>query len=242
MANRSEVSWENDNWLSQLLKKPCMRPSQKPTDSDTSVADPNLPGFYAIKTKTAHHDIVRDLFHKKFNLIDLHIAFHLEGPLDSQALTTTRGLTIHRAERQHIPLLQSIAVESFSDSRFHRDPHISNGLADKVWQQWTNDAVEDKDRIVLFAQRDQNICGFISLRPCSDGCVSIDLFGVAKKFRREGVGELLIRSISSFAGRPAGILLETEVSNTSALNFYGRLGFKTNSLFSIFHFHRNEPS
>lgn len=237
-ARHSEVQWTTDDWLSRLLETPCLRVSRKLADGDVSIAPPDAPGFYSIKAPTDNHGLVRDLFDKKFSLIDLHISLRLDGDLAELPSANIGRSTICLAERQHIPSLQSIAVECFGNSRFHRDPHIVLGLADQVWRQWINDAVEDTGRVVLVAQRYQQICGFISLRPMPDGFVSIDLFAVGQQFRRGRIGESLIGSVFSFAKKPAGILCETETWNTPALNFYGRLGFTSSSLSSIFHFHK----
>lgn len=238
-ANSVELSWAVDDWLSRALNRTCLRAARKATSDDMSIPLPEVPGFYSIKVPTDNHDLVRDLYARKFNLYELHVALRFQADPVDFSRANSDGAQVSVAERQQIPSLQAIAVECFGNSRFHRDAHIEREFADKVWEQWVNDAVNDANRIVLVAHSGQQIFGFISLRPLSASLVSIDLFAVAAQFRRGRIGELLTSSVTAIARSPVEIVCETEAWNAPALNFYGKLGFTSGSLYSIFHFHKS---
>lgn len=75
---------------------------------------------------------------------------------------------------------------------------------------------------------ERSAIGFVLAR-FADGCAELDLLniGVAPKFRKRGVGELLLRELINEAcrRRTRAIWLEVRESNAAAISFYLKNGF-----------------
>ncbi len=232
---RASVHWKSDDWLARILGMPCFRPVSRVSAEERSILHPALPGFYSIKTPTSNHRLAAELFKARFTVMDLHIELEseIDGALVSRASSQAK-VAIARASQ--LEALQAISVAAFGESRFHRDGRIAPARADEVWRKWVADAMDDDQRIVLSAERDGAPVGFISLRKQNDGTTSIDLLASAASARRTGVGEALLAAAADSSGT---IVCETETWNTQALNFYGRHGFRTGALYSVFHHHHS---
>lgn len=80
--------------------------------------------------------------------------------------------------------------------------------------------------INLKATADNTIIGFISVEEnLFDPTSNVNTVGVSPNFRRQGVGEALMRTIESRVRRPT-IQLCVRISNQEAIDLYQKLGYR----------------
>ena len=101
-----------------------------------------------------------------------------------------------------------------------------------------------QDQSVIFLAIDENEkgAGFTQLYPSFTSVgmkrlwVLNDLF-VHEDFRRMGLGEQLIEKARQLARETnaSGLMLETEVSNTSAQGLYDKMGFKRSDAYYVYY-------
>lgn len=97
-------------------------------------------------------------------------------------------------------------------------------------QPWSENAfitaLQSKDNILLVAERDSGIIGYICMYVVLDEG-EITNVAVAQSSRGDGVGSLIMREAFGCAAK-AGvqrIVLEVRVSNTPAIGLYKKMGF-----------------
>ena len=131
-------------------------------------------------------------------------------------MQTDRSLNLRPAHR-------SEAAQLATMSRLQ----IEHGLS---WR-WTTarirKQIKDTDSTVLVASIDGVIAGF-SIMQFEDSQARLFLLAVEPKARRNGIGSALVRSLEQAcisAGVPS-IRLEVRASNSAAIEFYTRLGYR----------------
>lgn len=95
--------------------------------------------------------------------------------------------------------------------------------------QWPKESYEQAHspgQIVLIAERDAQVCGFLVFRIAGDEAEILNT-AVDRTYRRKGTGTLLLKTaISEAQARNVkSIYLEVRESNSAAIAFYGRHGF-----------------
>lgn len=109
-----------------------------------------------------------------------------------------------------------IAKDSFSQDRFHSDPRISKGLADKIKSRWISENLSGKRNSVTLVYRNpknSNVLAFSSLLINNDSLV-IDLIAVSSNFRKKGIGSELVKASQSMASlRNLPLMVGTQEKN-----------------------------
>lgn len=122
-------------------------------------------------------------------------------------------IVIRRVKAEDILPVISLAYESLSE---RYDPVVFSTFFESFPQGF------------LVAVNKQQIIGFIVAIPIDISTLKIVLFSVKQKFRNQMVGSSLLTSLiekmKNFDIR--GIELEVKTSNTSAISFYEKHGFK----------------
>lgn len=85
-----------------------------------------------------------------------------------------------------------------------------------------NDVEQNNRAYYYVCEIDAKVVGFISSW-VNDNTMILN-FGVLKEYRRQGIGDLLLKKVFDVA--QGDITLEVRVSNTNAINFYKKRGFK----------------
>ncbi|MGN0587807.1 MAG: ribosomal protein S18-alanine N-acetyltransferase [Oscillospiraceae bacterium] len=84
--------------------------------------------------------------------------------------------------------------------------------------------------VFLAAERDGVICGFLTASSVLDE-VNINNVAVLSEYRRNGIGEKLLRALEEqVSGFAAVINLEVRESNLPAISLYKKLGYAQNGL------------
>ena len=136
-----------------------------------------------------------------------------------------------------------IAEDAFSYSRFHTDPLLKALNGDKVHIKWLENAFDKPDKYFLTVKEKGSCVGYILFSMnYKDKSARIELIAVSSSFRRQSVGEGMIRKLKAFLAEKGmeSILVGTQLNNTPAINFYHKCGFYETSLNSIYHLWNGE--
>lgn len=132
-----------------------------------------------------------------------------------------------------------IARKSFNYSRFFNDPNLPIKQARNIYLHWTECAFEQENKYFAISEREGNVAGYILFSFNWDSSV-IELIAVDEKFQGQKVGRSLIHKMKSFVIDQGiqKIKVGTQVNNTSAAQFYTKMGFKYVSCGSMYHLWR----
>jgi ribosomal protein S18 acetylase RimI-like enzyme len=130
-----------------------------------------------------------------------------------------------------------IAKDSFLQDRFHSDPRISKGLADKIKSRWISDNLSRKRNSMTLVYRNpknSKVSAFSSLLINNDSLV-IDLIAVSSNFRKNGIGSELVKASQLMASlRNLPLIVGTQEEN-HANELYRNNNF--NLIHEIFVYH-----
>ncbi|HBG92146.1 MAG: hypothetical protein A2X54_03480 [Nitrospirae bacterium GWF2_44_13] len=131
---------------------------------------------------------------------------------------------IREATGKDSPMLKTTVRGLFKDSRFYNDPFFTKKEADKVYQAWVENSVEDKTIKVFVAEKS----GFITCKRLSKNRGDIPHIGVIPKSQGKGIGtSLMHRALKWFKENGVNTAtVRTQANNSIAMNFYKKLGFE----------------
>jgi ribosomal protein S18 acetylase RimI-like enzyme len=130
--------------------------------------------------------------------------------------------------------LPDLSAIPFPESRFNRDTHFPADRVERLYAQWIESLLDS----TLVAECDGATAGYVSLS--GTPAARIVLIAVAERFRRTGIGGLLISSAKVW-GRAAGfteLTVVTQGENDAALRLYQSAGFRPVSRELWFHWWR----
>lgn len=128
--------------------------------------------------------------------------------------------------------LQRIARESFfSGTHYHGDPHLSSRDSTRLHEVWVTNALCGTDADVWVAAKSGHVAGFITVQCPSrtkEKSTTIGLVAVSRRFRRQGVGSALLRTVFQWARsrKLHWLNVGTEGTNLPAANLYENFGFR----------------
>jgi len=146
------------------------------------------------------------------------------------------GVVVRQARESDIPALADLAANGFLYDRFHNDPLLADGVADRVHAAWLGNAVRGRTGSgVLCAEVDGVPAGFFILALDEEAGVHLGatigtlvLITVDPAVRRRGVA--LALSLGSVAWlRDRGAVrfeVGTQLANVPAANVYLKAGFR----------------
>lgn len=126
-----------------------------------------------------------------------------------------------------------IAGEVFNVTRYYHDPVIPKEKADNIYKEWVKNTMHGKFGDVILVWEEKNkILGLITL----DKKGQIPLIGVSKNARGKGIGRELVESSLNMFGDWGikKIIVETQMTNISALRLYESCGFKITDSYLTF--------
>ena len=171
---------------------------------------------------------VRALAEAGFYVTDVNVTF-AAATADIQAARGEVAVMEARPDQQEAVL--DIAGTAFRYSRFHLDPLLRAGLADRIKREWIRSYFQKArgDRL-LVALVDDRPAGFLAAlvadRP-EETVAVIDLIGVARDRQGRGVGRALVAAFAEcYRGRCPRSEVGTQIANLPSLAFYEGLGFR----------------
>ncbi len=146
------------------------------------------------------------------------------------------GVIIRDAAESDIPELAALAARGFVYDRFHNDPLLAEGVADRVHAAWLENAVRGKTGSgVVCAEVDGKPGGFFIValdtdaeRHFGESVGTLVLITVDRAYRRRGVAlALSLGAAAWLKERGAGRFeVGTQLANVPAANVYLKAGFR----------------
>jgi len=134
-------------------------------------------------------------------------------------------------------VVSSVSEHSFTYSRFHLDPAISNNLADKVKTAWAaNYFAGQRGDAMVVAEDQGKVAGFLQLLFQGDVLV-IDLIAVDPARRKMGLAHDMIAFARCNLPGFRLFRVGTQVSNVPSIRLYEKLGFRVVKSQYILHRH-----
>jgi len=143
--------------------------------------------------------------------------------------------------------LLSIAATSFRTSRFHTDPRLEGGVADRIKRDWVASylAGDRGERLLVATDEQGQPAGFLAELAGSDddgarAVLVIDLVAVAPQAQGAGLGRQLVsRFVADARDRGELLRVGTQAVNPRGVRFYERLGFEVEGFTHHLHAHLN---
>lgn len=172
--------------------------------------------------------VVKALQLSGFYLSDIGVTWHLDADntfreIEDKDTFLDLAESIRIAKEYNIPSLQKMITSLFTTSRFYDDPFFSRHEANKLYRKWIENSITGKAADIVFFI--PNI-GLITCLVKNDQG-EIALIGVKKSARGRGIGVLLLKTALEWFLKNDiyCITARTQLKNTSAMNFYRKLGF-----------------
>ncbi len=175
-----------------------------------------------------------------FRLVDVRLTLSkvLTAEVNRLEKARANNVNIRPACLTDIAKLCEIASQCHRNTRFYFDANFPNEKCDNFYALWIERSCEDFADIVLVAELDKRITGYITCKICRDKLSGqIGLFGVAEKQRGCGVGGKLVdNALKWFHSRRIEIVtVVTQSCNVDAQRLYQRYGFVTRSVGLWYH-------
>ncbi|MDM7991990.1 MAG: GNAT family N-acetyltransferase [Candidatus Fermentibacter sp.] len=144
---------------------------------------------------------------------------------------------VRRAIPSDIPLLEDLATENHTSSRFFVDPGFGRKRASAMFSYWMRKCFSDPRCTLLVAGDAGRPGGYCAVRDRAGEGV-IELLGVAPGNRSAGLGKALVSAASRILGDAgvAHVSVVTQAGTAGAMGFYERLGFVTDRMGIWFHY------
>jgi dTDP-4-amino-4,6-dideoxy-D-galactose acyltransferase len=185
----------------------------------------------------SHDDSVRLAERAGFHLVDVRLVFAKNlGKADGG--TSDRGrVSLRRWHEGDFGALESIAGESYRDTRFWFDRNFPRERVVALYQEWVARSCRGFADEVLVAETDQGVAGFVTCHVDAGDKGRIGLLGVRSEAQGRGVGTQLVAAAATYCvGRGAGRLeVATQGRNLAAQRLYQRSGFVTASMHLWYH-------
>ena len=146
------------------------------------------------------------------------------------------GLTaVREAVKDDADAVAWIGERAFQYDRFHKDPKISNQIADSLKREWARNAVLGRaDKVYIYEDRD-GLHGFCACM-LARNCVLVDLIAVRPESRGRGIGGILLDKVClSYRPNLLEIYVGTQLDNQTSLNMYIGRGFEHVTQQETFH-------
>jgi ribosomal protein S18 acetylase RimI-like enzyme len=116
---------------------------------------------------------------------------------------------------------------SFSFTRFHSDPRISEGQADALWTAYIRNYKLSPSHHMLIARYKGEIAGAVLICEDMNHAVAYLYFvAVLEEYRGKGIGSALVRHAARMFAT-SDLMTGTQIKNVPAMNFYIKNGFSS---------------
>lgn len=147
-------------------------------------------------------------------------------------------LEVQTAKDGDLTNLMEIARTAFSNERFHLDPRIPNGVADKRYVQWVRSCLNHPtQKLLRISERDETIGLFITQESLTLKKVEWLLTAISPSLQGLGYGKRVWRTMLSFYQSKGTQTISTTISarNSRVLNLYSQLQFRFGDPEMTFH-------
>jgi GNAT superfamily N-acetyltransferase len=135
--------------------------------------------------------------------------------------------------------LQAIARASFTGffGHYHADPRLDPAAATEGYVEWASSALADAASVVLVAETEGRLSGFLTSKKLDAKTWEIVLNGVAPEFQRRGIYAALFSEFGCLARAQGAseILVWTQLANLAPQKVWTRAGLALDSALYTFH-------
>jgi GNAT superfamily N-acetyltransferase len=223
---------KHDFWLSEQLECSAFHLSDFKHFSEDNFPEGNY--FIDAKVKIEDRLHLKNLIELGFELIETNIQLK-RPPQYLNIPSPTCRFAVPKDRTQ----IETIAMSSFTKSRFHVDPKISLSKANLIKKNWVSNFFNGvRGKWLVVSEVDNEVFGFTQILETSSTEIIIDLIAVDEKKRGQGIGQQMI----SYANKNCGnsnvvIKVGTQLINADSIRFYERLGFLFDSASDVYHCH-----
>lgn len=122
---------------------------------------------------------------------------------------------------------------------------VARIAADSLAEAWSEDAfekeIENPSATVFVAVIDDEVVSFGGVQIVLDEAYITNI-AVKKEYRRQGVGEALLKAIINYCADCSFVTLEVRVSNEAAIKLYEKSGFVSQGIRKNFYSHPTEDA
>jgi ribosomal protein S18 acetylase RimI-like enzyme len=170
------------------------------------------------------------------------VAVTLARPPVAAAPAGAPACDLAPAGPEHRDGVLAIAAAAIRGSRFHLDPLLPDGLADRIKRAWSDNCLRGLRGVgMTVALSDGAVAGFLAAGETRrDGLRArvIDLIAVHPDRQGRGIGRTLVDAFVREHGPHADLLLVgTQAANIRSLRLYEEQGFRVAETRFVLHFH-----
>lgn len=234
---KTRYQLQADQWLSEQLDRvSCnMIETRSGVPIEEILATIPSPSFISAKVSADQKNATIELCSSGFFLADVAVTFEIGTSRDLPS--SNKDITLATPEDKQETM--EVARLSFSYSRFHKDPHIDQLIANRIKMNWVANYFSGRRGThMLLAKVGAKVVGFIQLIE-TENAWRVDLIAVLPKFQRDGIGAALLSAIKHI-GENKKVIAGTQLCNLKSIRTYQKTGFQL--LNAEYVFHRHEVS
>ena len=152
-----------------------------------------------------------------------------------ETVTTINEIVQFDIHNHDYDQLLELVYQSGHDSRFLKDPSFGINDFKRLYKQWIDSSIADKNTLVLIHYDGVNIGGFVTLKN-NINYSQIGLIAVDSENHGNGIGKKLINAVESKLKIGKMLLVATQQTNIVACKFYENLGFIVEKKEYIYHY------
>lgn len=172
-------------------------------------------------------------------LVDTNVQYEkINRKFDPEAMKKKNIRSIIKNRREYDQDIVDIASSAFVYSRFINDPNIQRDAAYKLYSKWVINAFGKDNKYFISSYNNEQCIAFLLFSIENDNSIRIELLAVIDQFRKQQIGQGIIKTLEKFAianGNPL-IKVGTQLDNILSNNFYPKQGFNFVSSHSIYHY------
>jgi len=239
-------SLHKDSWLAAIFGRPVWRVDAANTGDGLIALESAAAVFAYAKCEVSRVSEVSALSDIGFRVVDTALTFEGVVSNGSTSRCVSVGQVVRIATQDDRDTVCDIASRAFRFSRFHLDPQVPAGVADRIKASWARNYFSGQrgDGMVV-AESNGQVVGFLQLLWGQEDTLIIDLIGVAPENQGRGMARAMIRyAAMNGTGdhrRPARILVGTQAANTPSMRLYESLGLRMHSAQYVLHYHGKSP-
>lgn len=173
-----------------------------------------------------------------FRLVDIRMTLAYTRTNVVVEQSAAGPVSIRYSSLEDVPILQSIARDSYGDTRFYYDHHFPPDRCSTLYQAWITRSCHGYADVVLVADLMNAPAGYVTCHLHAEGTTgSIGLVGVDKQARSHGIGQVLVgHALEWFAAQGVRkVTVVTQGRNGAAQRLYQRCGFVTEDVHLWYH-------
>jgi dTDP-4-amino-4,6-dideoxy-D-galactose acyltransferase len=182
-------------------------------------------------------DTVRLAEDNNFRFMDIRVT--LDRCLDKASSSDYKPISglIRPFVVEDIPALRSIATVCYHNTRFYFDPNFPEYLCNALYETWIEKSCNGYADMVLVAELQEQVVGYISCHILDKKRGQIGLVGVCTNSQGKGIGQGLVNaSLQWFRERDVKqISVVTQGRNCNAQRLYQKCSFMTRSMKLWYH-------